>query len=228
MIPIHDPIPTLLEIIARWVPDLTEEHCVAQRQIPEFIPPALRDVYGLAGNYPVPFREQWRSPRWIHGLFGTQDQLLPIDQLELNGNRFCFIHENQGVWCCETLANEVDPPVYSDSTAYEHGDPERTMREVCSSLSHFLTTYCLQEIVFGSRHLLCVDSPVGAPVELVRGQLANVWINGWYVYERPTHSFYLCDGSLFLMETGGDYWLAYNDDDARSLIDSRPETRYIH
>lgn len=228
MIPTHDPIPALLDIVARWVPDLTEEHRVDSSQISEFIPSPLHEVYRLTGNYPVPFTEQWRHPKWIHGLFGPQDQLLPIDQLELNGDRFRFIHENQGVWSCETLANESDPPVYSDATAYDHRYPEGTMRIVCSSLSHFLTTFCLQEIVFGSKHLLCVDSTVDTPSQLVTGQLVNVWVNGWYVYEQPTHSFYLCDGSLFVMDTGGDYWLAYNDNEAHSLINSKAGTQVIH
>jgi hypothetical protein len=185
-------------------------------------------LYKATGNYPVPFTEQWRLPNWTRGLFGRQDQLLPIDTLRLIDNRFRFVHENQGVWWCETLANELDPPVYSDATAYEYGDSEGTMREVCSSLSHFLTTFCLQEIVLGSQHLLCVDSPVDDPASLVSGQIADIWIKGWYAFGRPTHSFYLCERSLFIMDCWGDYWLAYNDDDARVLVDSRAETRIIH
>jgi hypothetical protein len=228
MIPAENPIPALLDLVEQWVPDLAEEHRVDAGRIPEFVPPPLREVYRRTGNYPVPFTKQWRRPNWIPGLFGVQDQLLPIDQLSVQGNRFRFIHENQGVWSCETLADESDPPVYSDATAYDHGDPEGTMRTVCSSLSHFLTTFCLQEIVFRSKHLLCVDSRADTPSDLVIQKVANVWVNGWYVYARPTHSFYLCEGSLFIMDTGGDYWLAYNDSAAHSLISPKAETRVIH
>lgn len=130
-------IPALLKLIAEWVPDLQPRHRVVPADIPAFVPTPLRAIYELAGNYPVPFTEQWRRPNWITGLFGNQDQLLPIDQLEVVGERFRFLHENQGVWHCDTLANESDPPVFSDSRAYEYGDNE--FREVCPTLSHFLT-----------------------------------------------------------------------------------------
>lgn len=102
------------------------------------------------------------------------------------------------------------------------------MRVVCDSLSHFLTTYCLQEIAFGAKNLLCVDSEVDNPSQLVTAQIEDVWINGWYVYGLPTHSFYLCDGLLFIMNTDGEYWLAYNNDDAQSLISLNAQTRVIH
>lgn len=228
MIPGDDPIPILLNVIARWVPDLAERHRVDSKEIPAFLPPPLHQIYSLAGNYPVPFTEQWRRPSWIHGLFGPQDRLLPLDQLDLRGDRFTFIHENQGVWSCETLANEDDPPVYSDATAYEHDEPEGTMREVCPSLSHFLTTYCLHEIVLGSNHLLAVDSPVSDPASLLTAKCDPIWVNGWFVYGAPTHSFYLCDNSLFVMDKGGDYWLAYNDERGRDLIAECAETRIPH
>jgi len=225
MITREAPIPGLLTLISEWVPDLQPRHRVVPADIPAFVPAPLRAIYELAGNYPVPFTEQWRRPNWIAGLFGNQDQLLPIDQLEVVGERFRFIHENQGVWHCDTLANESDPPVYSDSRAYEYGDNE--FREVCPTLSHFLTTYCLQELVFGSQHLFCVDSEVEAPGDLVVGSLCDVWVKGLYVYGEPTHSFYLCNDKLFVMETGG-YWLATNDETQLTLISERHEIRRIH
>lgn len=224
MITRESPVPGLLKLIAEWVPDLQPRHRVLPSDIPSFVPAPLRAIYELAGNYPVPFTEQWRRPNWMAGLFGIQDQLLPIDQLEVVGGRFRFIHENQGVWHCETLTNESDPPVYSDSRAYEYGDNE--FREVCPTLSHFLTTYCLQELVFGSQYLLCVDSEVEAPGDLVVDSLCEVWVKGLYVYGEPTHSFYLCHGKLFVMETGS-YWLATNDESQLTLISERHMTRRI-
>jgi hypothetical protein len=148
MIPRDNPIPVLLEFIATWVPDLLPEHRVAASEIPGFVPAPLRAVYEFAGNWPVPNNEQSRAPSWIPGLFGPQDQLLPLDQLVVNGDRFTFIHENQGVWSCETQINEADPPVFSDASALDGSD--EGMREVCPSLSHFMTTFCLHELLFGS------------------------------------------------------------------------------
>lgn len=228
LIPCDKPISALLSFIASWVPDLSFKHRMDAASVPDFIPPPLRAIYEFAGNYPIPNSEQWRTPNWTYGLFGPQDQLLPIDQLEQNGSRFKFIHENQGVWSCETEANAADPPVYSDSTAYDHGEPEGTMRVVCPSLSHFLTTYCLQEMFFGSQHLFCIDSEVATPADLVTDALNDVWINGVYVYNKPTHSFYICADGLFIMDTGGDFWLAYNDDRYATLINTGNDVRRIH
>lgn len=228
MIPQGNPITSLLEFIAAWVPDLSPAHRMDASSVPEFIPPPLRAIYEFAGNYPIPNAEQWRQPRWQPGLFGPQDQLLPTDQLELADDRFRFIHENQGVWYCETIANQSDPPVYSDATAYDHGEPEGTMRSVCATLSHFLTTFCLQEVFFGSRHLFCIDSEVNTPNDLVTDTLTDMWVNGIYVYNQPTHSFYLCGNGLFIMDTGGSFWLAYNDDRYASFISETNDIRRIH
>ncbi len=225
MIPRNEPIPALLKLIADWVPHLHAKHRMNATDIPPFVPPPLRAIYELAGNYPVPFNEQWRRPNWIAGLFSSQDQLLPPDQLKVDRDRFRFIHENQGVWYCDTVANESDPPVFSDSLAYEHGDTE--FREICPTLSHFLTTFCLQEIVFGSQHLFCVDSEVESPADLIAGDLSDVWVNGIYVFGEPTHSFYLHNSKLFVMETGG-YWLATNDETELKHISDRHQIRRIH
>ena len=97
------PIPALLKFIATWVPDLSKNHRIAPSVIPQFVPAPLRSIYELGGSWPVPYSEQWRSPKWTAGLFGTQDRLLPLDQLVVNRDRFTFIQENQGVW------SEVDP-----------------------------------------------------------------------------------------------------------------------
>jgi hypothetical protein len=170
MIPRDRPIRALLEFIATWVPDLSAKHGVAPSSIPPFVPPPLRAIYELAGNWPVPYSEQWRRPKWVPGLFGTQDRLLPLDQLVVKDGRFTFIHENQGNWSCETLINQDDPPVFSDASSFD--DSIDGMREVCPSLSHFLTTFCLHELAFGSQNLFSVDSEPKNLGDLVNGYVA--------------------------------------------------------
>jgi hypothetical protein len=226
MIPRDNPIPALLEFIGAWVSDLSPRHRIDAGSVPAFVPPPLRAIYEFAGNYPLPHTKQWRRPKWAVGLFGPQDQLPPPDQLQVAGGRFRFIHENQGVWWCETLADEHDPPVFSDCLAWQHGD--QGMREMCSRLSHFLTTFCLQELAFGARHLFCVDSEVAGPSELVRQRPSRVWVNGVYAYKEPTHSFYLCDHGLLVMRAHGDFWLAYNAERCASLISNAHDIRRIH
>jgi hypothetical protein len=211
------PIPELTRLIALWVPDLSAKHRIAEELIPGFVPPPLRAIYEFAGNYPISYDEQWRQPRWTPGLFGPQDRLLPPDQLDLAGDRFRFIIENQGCWLCETVGGHDDPPVYLDSLA-GNGETGNT-KQICSSLSHFLTTFCLQELVFGSKYLICVDREELQVQQLVSHELTEVWIDGIYVYEQPTHSFYLCDRGLLVMDMGsGGKWLAFNDESYRSLI----------
>ena len=230
MIPRSRPIPALLDLTAAWVPDLSPKHGIGASLIPEFVPPPLRSVYELTGNWPVPYAEQWQPPQWVPGLFGTQDHLLPLDQLVVNGNRLTFIHENQGVWSCETLVDGHDPPVFSDASGID-GDYEG-MREVCPSLAHFLTTFCLRELAFGSRHLFCVDSEPKHPGELVKAPLTDLWIDGMYAFKGAKHSFYLCDRDLMIMDAGMgttcDYWIAYNREGCSALLDATHDVRRIH
>jgi hypothetical protein len=230
MIPRDPPIPALLEFIATWVTDLSAKHRVATSLIPPFVPPPLRAIYELAGNHPVPYTEQWRAPKWIPGLFGTQDRLLPLDQLVVKDGRFTFVHENQGVWWCETLINQDDPPVFSNASSLDGSD--EGMREVCPSLSHFLTTFCLHELSFGSKHLFCVDSEPQDARELVTGNLEPLWLDGTYAYKGAKYSFLLCERDLLIMSTGmgppGDCWLGYNKEEASKLLGARHEIRQIH
>jgi len=207
-----------------WVPDLRPAHGIDAALLPSFIPPPLRAIYELAGNYPVHYTEQWRRPYWTPGLFGTQDQLLPPDQLEINDGRFRFIHENQGVWWCETLIDHNDPPVYANI------DDNRA-HEVCSTLSNFLTTFCLQELVFGAKRLFAADSGLAAIGDLTLEAPKEIWDNGVYVWSgltNLTYSYYLCGGRLMVMDSGDDYWLAYNDESAASLINPTADIWPIH
>jgi hypothetical protein len=230
MIPPDNPMPALLHFVATWVPDLLPNHGIAASTIPTFIPPPLREIYKTTGNWPVPNAEQWRPPTWHSGLFGTQDRLLPLDQLVVKGNRFTFIHENQGVWTCETFINEADPPVFSDASSFD--DSEEGMREVCPYLSHFLSTFCLHELLFGSKNLFCVDSEPGNPRELVTRDIEPLWLDGMYAYSGAKYSFFLCDRNVMIMHAPwgppSEYWLAYNNEEAAQLLDTKHEIRRIH
>ena len=228
MIPNDDPIPSLLAFISEWAPGLTGKHRMPSEEVPAFVPQPLRAIYEHTGNYPVPNCEQWRAPDWRSGLFGPQDDLLPVDQLAVVDGRFRFIHENQGVWYCETDAYADDPPVYSDSRAYEHGEPAGTMRMVCNKLSHFLATYCLQELTFGSPHLLSVQSKVETPHELVDENIDRLWADGIYAFGAPTHSFFRTDSGLLIMDTDGSFWIGYRDDGSVSNVKSHVETYQMH
>jgi hypothetical protein len=190
----------------------------------------LRALYELAGNEaePVPYRSPSEIPS--RNLFDNQDSLVLPDKLKLKGDRFSFIYENQGVWRVETRIDSEDPPVYSDAPV--QGNTILVFK-VCSSLSHFLTTFCLQELAFGSRNLFVpshesrADRPIPAQ-DLLLAELKPLWLNGLYAYGRPIHSFYLCDERILVMDSGDHPWLAFYDDSAHELLNPQYETWNIH
>jgi hypothetical protein len=96
MIPRNNPIPALLKFIVEWVPDLSPKHRIEPSLIPKFVPPPLRAIYEVTGNWPVPYTEQWRPPKWKRGLFGPQDKLLPMDLLKPKDGRFTFFARKSG------------------------------------------------------------------------------------------------------------------------------------
>jgi hypothetical protein len=120
--------------------------------------------------------------------------------------------------------------VFSDASSFDGSD--EGMREVCPSLAHFLTTFCLHELLFGSRNLFCVDSEPKNPDELVKGDVKPLWLDGMYAFKGAKYSFFLCDRDLMIMGSGmgppGDYWLAYNKEECSRLLGTRHEIRRIH
>lgn len=131
------------------------------------------------------------------------------------------------MWTCETIPNEADPPVFSDASAFDGRDDG--MREVCPSLSHFLTTFCLHELVFGSQHLFCVDLETVILRELVVTDLEELWIDGMYAYLGAKYSFYLCRNELMIMASGSACtWIACKTDAGLKWISPLPEIRRVH
>lgn len=217
-IPRRDPLPALVEFIRHWVPALTPSHGIPEHELPDFLPPPLRIIYGLAGNYPEPQTQRSAFQPW---LFGHQDHLLPIYELRPASDRLTFLMENQNVWTAETLLGPEDPPVFSNDLSDE--DPPQ-MREVCPSLSHFLTTFCLQELALGSYDAIGVEPPPGDdPAAYCFGATKPLWLDGLYVSGAPTHSFYLCEGEVLILSLPGCdcWWLALRN--AAALRQVRPE-----
>jgi hypothetical protein len=103
------------------------------------------------------------------------------------------------------------------------------MREVCPALSHFMTTFCLQELTFGTRYRYCVDSEPESPGELVNGDIQPLWLDGMYAYQGAKYSFFLCGRDLMIMRTDFgvpvEYWLACNKEETVSLLATRHKIR---
>ena len=219
-----EPIRCLREFLEEWLGTLPPEYGIPIEDIPGYVPRPLRELYSFAGQCPHQSEDDDRSSQAGRQpqIFQVQDYLYGIDDLEQKGERLAFLRENQDGWTCETLISQDDPPVYSDID-YLSDITAKEPKEVCPRLSHFLTTFCLQELVLGSKYL--IDSEYEPPESLVKEPIRPVWLNGVYAYKKPTHSFYICQQKLLIMDVCGTIYLAYNDASAISLIVNNEQIR---
>jgi hypothetical protein len=213
-------IENLKFFIEKWAGDALLEYGLSEDEVPNYLPNPLREVYLFAGNW-VQQREndnknfmQGKQPR----IFQEQDCLLGIENLKRKNGRITFLIENQGTWTCEVDENNDESPVYCDSLevydSYLEGH-----QIICKSLSHFLVTFCLQELVMGSKYVGIIEAE--SEEELVKSDLQALWLNGFYVFKEPTHSFYICDNRLLIMKVYGEFWCACNEENALSLLKNR-------
>jgi hypothetical protein len=210
-------IEKLKQFIEQWAGPRLPEYGVILEEIPEALPQPLKELYLFAGNWPHPRGKGAGSQRgkqpW---LFQEQDGLLGVADLKQKDGRITFLIENQGNWSCWVEANNAQSPVHSDSMAL-YDDEEKSDDEiVCESLPHFLTTFCLQELVFSSKIVGTLDDL--AEEELYKKPLEPVWLNGCYVYQEPTHSFYICDNRLLIMKVYGGIWCGCRNEQDLDLL----------
>ena len=194
------------------------------------MPAPLERFFRFAGRWPG------QNPKGPYAnRFCMQDKLCGFQVkeyasvLRLAGDqeRLVFVDENQAVWAATTERTGDDPPVWIG------GEEDRKVER---PLSHFLVSFVLQELMFGS------DAVAEAPRALERFgeagmQIEPVWLNGEYAWAwRP--SYYLV-GERFLLrraleENDGADWYGCNQtegvDELRSLglptgVDEAPVQR---
>lgn len=180
----------LFEFVTFWVgrrqPEFGE---TAERLLAHQLPMPLRQLYEFAGRWTRKGKTIEEGFRWH--LFAEQDALLPLDDLQVAENgKLIFVAENQGVWDCRTLCEGDDPPVWCcDDQRMENGVWISIERPVGESLSKFLVSFVLQELVLGAP--TWADSE-----ELEEHFLADfenatpLWLNGPYV-DGLRHNIYL-------------------------------------
>ena len=153
------------------------------------LPTPLRWLYGFAG--------EWRSDNNWESLFAFQDVLLPFECLSLEHGKLVFVVENQAVWRAGTLPDGDDPPVWIQV-------PDEPWQKLCDSLTHFLLTFCLHEMVLGSRYIGSGDNLVET-FSNAGCHISPIWLDGPYVktwdddLQRPM-SFHMVDGRFLVME----------------------------
>lgn len=187
------------------------------------MPAPLARFFQFAGRWPgqnpqLPYVNRFcmqdslcsiRSQRWAPPLESMDDLLV-------------FVYENQGVWVAATERAGADPPVWI-SEECSHREPHRIWRRLENPLSHFLVSFVLQEILYGSRWLavapeaLASFEEAGLPIE-------PVWVRGEYVWGIDRPSFFLA-GEHFLVrhapaEADGDDWYGCADEAGENILKS--------
>lgn len=177
-------------------------HGIADEKLVETeLPTPLRWLYGFAGEWPSD--NNWQS------IFAYQDVLLPFEVLFSHDSKLVFVAENQDVWHAGTLSRGDDPPVWVRTN-----ERNATWRTLCDSLTQFLVTFCLHEIVFGSRYRAHADHILDR-FDKMGCHISPLWLNGPYVNMldgdacRPI-SFHLVDGRYLVMDNS---WCGTSSDE---------------
>lgn len=163
------------------------EEKIAQTKLPE----PLRWIYRFAG--------EWPSDNWWETVFAYQDMLLPFESLSIKDGKLVFVVENQGCWDVGTDTSGEDPPVW-----VRENEDHAPWQKLCDSLTEFLVTFCLHEVVFGSRYRTHVENILGR-FEKLGCHISPLWLDAPYVYlfddivSRPI-SFHMVDGRFLVMD----------------------------
>ncbi len=177
------------------------------------MPIPLRRFFSFAGRWPG---HNPRTP--FANRFCAQDMLCAIrpkeyaPALQLMDSLLVFVCENQGVWVAATERAGADPPVWISENC-SHREAVREWRRVENPLSHFLVSFVLQELMFGSE---LVDAEPGALEKFAEAgaKIEPVWINGEYAWDIDRPTYFLVDERFLvrraLDEADGDDWYGCN------------------
>lgn len=205
-----DQLDDLKDFLINWYGGYDSSYGVPVDEIPAYLPKALQELYAFAGL--------WKDGSDNHlenspEIFQQQDCLYSLDRLKQEQDKVTFLEENQANWTCQVEMGNNDSPVYcNEHLLWDDNDEEYII--VNDSLYHFLKTFCLQEVVFGCKHLYSIEGKLDHIQMLFDEPIEELWINGYYTSpkeEGPTHTFCRC-GNVLVMERYGDFWLGSNYD----------------
>lgn len=177
------------------------------------MPEALRRFLRFAGRWPG------HNPRTPYAnRFCMQDTLCAIRKreyaptLQLMDDLLVFVWENQGVWVAATERTGIDPPVWL-SENWSTGSEIREWKRLQKPLSHFLVSFVLQELLFGSETLGIAPSAM-ISFERLGIRVEPVWIEGEYACDFDRPSYFLADDRILIRsapnEADGDDWYGCN------------------
>jgi hypothetical protein len=201
---------------------------------PEFGTPA-DDLQSIAMPAPLlrffKFAGRWpgHNPRTPYAnRFCIQDTLCALRKnkyvptLQLMENLLVFVWENQGVWVAATEQAGGDPPVWISENC-SHRVAVKEWRQLEKPLSHFLVSFVLQEVMFGSE-ILAVAPGALARFEESGVKIERVWINGEYAWDFARPSYFLAGESILVRrapdEADGDDWYGCKDSTGAEMLKS--------
>jgi len=166
------------------------------------VPYPLRRLYAFAGRWP-PMNDAYA---YVGHLFGVQDHLVDASGLKhRDDGKLVFLWENQGNWKCATLADGDDPPVWIDDWVEGTG----AWLVAADSLARFLVSYCLQELLYGSK--LCVSDPSLTELFDADASSTPLWMNGPYTHPGgKDHNFCLWRESVLVWKGQGTHTFGAN------------------
>ena len=178
------------------------------------MPRPLQRFFRFAGRWPghnpqTPFANRFCVQDTLAGIVGREY----APAMQVMDDRLVFVWENQGVWVAATERAGVDPPVWITEEC-SHRETRRVWRRLDNPLSHFLVSFVLQEVMFGSE-LVAVAS--GALEKFAEAGLSvePVWVRGEYAWDIDRPSYFLVGDRFFVRrapdEADGDDWYGCKD-----------------
>jgi hypothetical protein len=185
------------------------------------MPDPLQRFFRFAGRWPGQNPQTPYANRFcMQDTLSTFVKKMYAPALQFIDNLLVFVWENQGVWVAATERVGADPPVWISEEASHRGE-RPVWRQLENPLSHFLVSFVLQEVMFGSE-LLAVAPGALSLFEEARLQVAPVWLKGEYAWGIDRPSYYLV-GERFLVrrapdEADGDDWYGCKDDAGAEVL----------
>jgi len=142
-----------------------------------------------------------------------------VPRLQSMDHRLVFVWENQGVWVAATERVGDDPPVW----IAEDWETQLVWRRLEKPLSHFLVSFVLQELMFGSE-LVATAPGVLERFEAARLPVEPVWLRGEYAWHIDLPSYFLVDERFLVRrapdEADGEDWYGCKDGKGAEVLKS--------
>ena len=193
-------IEDLLSFTYRWCRIRDDSARVLVSSIPGFVPKPLAELFASLGNWPVPPDKQWlpgECPNWKKGIFQEHNRLLPLKELNQCDGRMCFAEENQSIWKVFTRTSGNDPPV---DVIYDQGTETEERIRCSQKLSHFLTTFCLNELLHGRGNTFSSPGPITKLQAQFDDKFSKLWQVDMFVDPDWCHKFYALQTKALLLQ----------------------------